>query len=603
MQISLDELDVAPSHRLGLAFPSGDLETYEALAEAGFGKVRLGVSWDRIQPSPWTWNFAGLDAQITVLNALGIEPLLTFYSDAAWATREGDNRSLNDIPLVTSWWDRFVGETAGRYADFVDVYQVANEFAGIDNESGGWGGTADQLVAYVNTAYGAVKAADPGATFVMGGVASFVADIALVNLRYATFEPHQPFSETSETRFTVADTRSAAMTDLLDARLFAPLRNALYDQASVHLYGDRSRDALRIEMMQDLTEREVITTESGAPTFDGTNRASPTELFTASVMADLGALAAGAQTVYWFQDYSDGTTFYNQQVPLRDADGAPKPSFWAKKLLATYLADDATVAAANDGAFLVESAQNGQALIGFASSVTEALREAAFDVSDVWLLEDPATGLLRLWNDGDAVAPDAFAVVDTGWLRAAAAAPVAAPEGVLDRSVTITFVESVEERTKIDMLRDGEIVDQFWYTGEQTMGTADLKELGIELSTAASVASRLGLGHGTLGVATRGEPSAAHAAISRDERLALELAATPREDDRPVLYFQALGVDAGETVTVTAYRSGVRVAAEEAALTTERMWFDAGLDFERVEIAAGANSAFSLQSIGIDWYL
>ena len=97
--VNLQTLDVEPSDRLGLAFPAGDYRTYEALADAGFGHVRLAVSWDRIQPAPMQWNVGGLDAQITVLASLDIEPLLSFYSDADWATRSGDNRALNEIPL------------------------------------------------------------------------------------------------------------------------------------------------------------------------------------------------------------------------------------------------------------------------------------------------------------------------------------------------------------------------------------------------------------------------------------------------------------------------------------------------------------------------
>lgn len=602
MEISLRDMDVEQSDRLGLAFPAGDFATYAALADAGFGRVRLGVSWERIQPSQTEWNFGGLDAQITILNALGFEPLLTFQSDASWATRPGDNRSLNDIPWAMSWWQGFVGKIAARYADFVDDYQVANEFAGINNESGGWGGTPDELVAYVDAAYDAVKAADPAATFVMGGVASFVSDIALVNLGRATFEPFQPLSPTTETRYTVEDARSAQMDALLQSRLLYPLENARYDQAAVHLYGDRTLDALRIDLIEDITGRSVISTESGAPTFDGTALPSETDFFTWSVMADLGALAAGAETVYWFQDYSDGTTFYNQLVPLRDDDGTPKPSFWAKKLLATYLVEDAVVAAPADGVFHVHSADEGDALIGFAAGLGEASTDIGVPLGDVWVLDDPVIGLLRRLETGEAPAPDDFVVADTGWLAAAAADMPVEPAGILTGSATLSFLRAVTGRTKIDMLRDGDLVDEFWYTGELTRPDATLDRLGLTVTSRGDGDTALGLGHGSIGVARAGGARDDTVQIDTGEALALVLDPTALPDDRPTLRIVADGVDAGETVRFDAYRGGTRVATKQLALTDDEILFDPGQDADRLEIGAGPDSAFSLNFMEVAWY-
>ena len=602
MYIDLQDLDVEQSDRLGLAFPAGDYETYAALADAGFGRVRIGVSWDRIQSAPWRWEFEGLDAQITILASLGLEPLLTFYSDADWATRSGDNRALNEIPWTMTWWQGFIGKTASRYADFVDEYQVANEFAGLNNESGGWGGRPDQLVDYVDTAYAAVKAADPDATFVMGGVASFVADIALVNLGYATFEPFQPLSPTTETRYTVEEARSPEMDALVESRLLYPLRNARYDKADVHLYGDRGLDALRVEMLEAVTGRPVISSESGAPTVMGTAEPSSVDYFAASVLGDLSALAAGAETVYWFLDYDAATTYYNRFVPLRDAEGEPKPSFWAKKLLATYLVDDATVTALDGGLFHIQSVSEGAALIGFVAELEAAAREAAVAISDIWVLEDPEAGRLRRLEPGESLAPGDFVAADTGWLAAAAAETPDEPDGVLTGSSTVSFLRAVTDRTRVEMLRDGDVVDTFWYTGDLALPSAELDRIGLTLQAGGESDGALGLGHGVMGVASAGESGDGASRIDLDERLAIGIAPTDRPDDRPVLRIAADGVEDGETIRFAAYRDGARVSSAEAPLTDDVILFDPGPGVDRIEIGAGADTDFSVKLLEIFWY-
>lgn len=602
MDVDLRTLDVEPSDRLGIAFPAGDYETYAALADAGFGRARLGVSWERVQPAPDEWNFEGLDARITILTSLGLEPLLTFASTADWATRSGDNKALNEIPISMEVWEDFVGTVAARYADFVDLYQVANEFVGFNNLSGGWGGTPFELVEYVNTAHDAVKASDPGAAFVMGGVASLVADIALVNLGYAEFDPEQLLSPTTSMRFSVDDVQSPLMDFLLEWRLRYAIENARYDMAAVHLYGDRGLDALRIELIEDLTGRGVISTESGAPTFDPGRAPSPTDYFAASVMSDLGALAAGAETVYWFQDYASDPTFYNQHVPLRDANGDPKPSFWAKKLLATYLVEDAVVSDAADGVYRIRSASEGEVVMGFAKDLADFARGLPFWMSDIWVLEDPDTGLLSRLELGDTPAAEDFVVIDTGWLAAAADARPRGHEGVSTGSASLSFLRAVADRTKIDMLRDGELVDEFIYAGVSEIQKAELDRLGLTLSAKGDAEASLGLGHGVLGVASDGENAREAGRIGPGEALVIEIDPDAGGGDHAAIRLDAVDVAGFGRMRFVAYRNGERVANEEMCFDEDGILFDPGLAFDAVEIGTDLFCSFSLQILEVEWY-
>ena len=51
-------------------------------------------------------------------------------------------------------------------------FQVANEFILPHDPKGGWLGTTEELIQFVNASYAAVKARSPEAVFLLGGIAS-----------------------------------------------------------------------------------------------------------------------------------------------------------------------------------------------------------------------------------------------------------------------------------------------------------------------------------------------------------------------------------------------------------------------------------------------
>lgn len=615
MDIRLDELDVPQSDKLGLAFPVSDINTYAALADAGFGHARLAVSWQLIEPSDDTWNWAGLDSRIKALTDAGIKPLLTFASDADWATSAGDNDAKNLLPVEMAQWAEFVGAVAARYGHLVDDYQVANEFSSIDNRSGGWASSSDALVTYVNTAYEAVKAADATSTLIMGGVASLVADLALVNLEWAEFEPSQPLSATTTMRYTIDEVRSSEADALLAERLLAPLQLAKYDVAAVHLYGDRSLDDLRVDLIEDLSGRRVVVTESGAPTYDG-SVPDGMDYFSSSVLSDLGALAAGAETVYWFQDYVTGSTYYNQYVALRDESGNPKPSLWAKKLLAVYLTDDAQVTNAASGVYHIASPTGGDALVGMGASFAAAGLYGSFGTTDIWVLDDPVTGAMHLLAAGENPADIDFVVADTGWLERFVGAgdpapdlepePEPEPESVYVPvqvgSVGIEFSKKFMTQTKISLTVDGASAGDTVYSGQQKMASAHLDALGLSLSAVATGGAQISFKNGRFGVASSGETKADAQQIDGNELLILELDDMVGADEFPSVSLMAWDADNSETAVFSAYHDGTLVASDEIAFVSGQATFDPGVDFDHLEIGAGTNDAFSLRAIEVDWF-
>ena len=173
-------MQVAPNPRLGLSFPGAQARYYRYIAAAGIGVVRLSVSWERVEPDPGRFDWSGMDERIGALQAANLQPFLTFESDAKWATRPETQGVRNAAPTDLGQWQAFVSKVVERYDldgrdDMpglrapVRFYQAANEWESDSNRSGGWVGSGGDLVAYVNAAHDAAKAADPDIIFVLGG--------------------------------------------------------------------------------------------------------------------------------------------------------------------------------------------------------------------------------------------------------------------------------------------------------------------------------------------------------------------------------------------------------------------------------------------------
>jgi len=339
------DLPVTPSPRLGLAFPGDDPQYYQLIRDMGVGIVRVSAAWSRVQPRESAFDFSGLDRRVRGLDQLGLAPFLTFESNADWAA-DHVGTVKNGTPRDLTQWASFVRAVVERYnadgrddmpglAAPVQFYQVANEFLSPTNRSGGWAGSNAALIAYINAAHDAVKAADPNARFVLGGVAAFNADIALLALRDADFTVRQRFSKTSRTEFSRRDLRHPDIQRALNARFLPVLRETRYDIASVHLYGPESRDVARLSLFADLTQRPVISSECGGPSLDYGGAYSGHIHYAAVLRRNLNVWSTGASFCLWFGlGEAITSTYGNARVQLYDRQGREKPGAQAYRLLA-----------------------------------------------------------------------------------------------------------------------------------------------------------------------------------------------------------------------------------------------------------------------------
>ncbi|WP_424978511.1 hypothetical protein [Leisingera sp. S232] len=417
--VDLSMLQVTPNARLGLAFPGSDPKYYRYVAEAGIGVVRISAAWKWLEQGRDNFDFTGLDRRIHGLQTLGLTPFVTFESNADWATIEQTHKVKNAQPKDLAHWARFVETVVERYdgdgrddmpglTSPVRYWQVANEWISDSNRSGGWAGSTADLIAYVSASRTAIKAADPEAIVVMGGVAAFNMDLLLVARDGFDFSVRQSWSATSETVMTRAEIQGQKVASIIDNRVLPVLRQAPFDVASAHLYGPEDRDGARLDLLRRLSNKPVVSSECGGPTLDYGGEYSGAAHFRAVIERNLNVLAAGGQFCLWFRlGESGGSTYGNARTALYDAKARPKPGVFAYRALGRLLDTQATVAQQRPGHFLIQRGAGQEISVAWGPPAQDLRREPEF-----YCLSAAQTG--QLSTDSHACAPGAVTFAGAG---------------------------------------------------------------------------------------------------------------------------------------------------------------------------------------------
>ena len=146
-----------------------DLGNAYLLGQLGFGWLKNYVSWAGLEPEAGDYNWEDADNIVRAAERAGLKVLLRVHETPAWARPEGT--TLTHPPSNLSDYRRFLVALAWRYRGRVSAYEIGNE----PNLAFDWGGeTPDpaRYAAMLRVAYVAIKAADPGALVVSGGVAT-----------------------------------------------------------------------------------------------------------------------------------------------------------------------------------------------------------------------------------------------------------------------------------------------------------------------------------------------------------------------------------------------------------------------------------------------
>ncbi len=126
-----------------------------------------GVAWPQLEPERGKWDFARLDAYVTIAAEHHVEILLTLGLTPGWASSRPDEASAYGkgnaaAPLNLNDWEEYVRVVATRYKGRIHNYEIWNE----PNVKGTFTGTAAELLKLSQSAYGELKSVDPTITVV-----------------------------------------------------------------------------------------------------------------------------------------------------------------------------------------------------------------------------------------------------------------------------------------------------------------------------------------------------------------------------------------------------------------------------------------------------
>jgi hypothetical protein len=141
-----------------------DLDLMKA---AGMTYVRFDVSWRNSEPSKGTYLYLDkLDQVIAAVQSRGMALTMTVIETPGWAN---NNAGMFAPPTSMADYASFVGMLAGRYASRPGmVWEIWNE----QNDPNFWttGPNAAQYTSMLTSAYRSIKASDPDATVLVGGI-------------------------------------------------------------------------------------------------------------------------------------------------------------------------------------------------------------------------------------------------------------------------------------------------------------------------------------------------------------------------------------------------------------------------------------------------
>ena len=137
------------------------------MTSMGMKRIRISALWDRIESTKGTYWWDQIDMLVNTAVAAGIQPLVVLMGVPSWARPDFETASKGFRPE----WEAFCTAVATRYAGVVPAYEIWNE----PNLDRFWlGGNVSNFHDVLSRAVTKIKAADPNALVISGGLAPAV---------------------------------------------------------------------------------------------------------------------------------------------------------------------------------------------------------------------------------------------------------------------------------------------------------------------------------------------------------------------------------------------------------------------------------------------
>jgi len=149
------------------------------MTSAGVGVLRVSIGWDGLEPSRGHYDLEFWDAFFAAMGSAGIRVIPYIAYTPRWASSSTGEDFWRYPPADLDAFGATVGMLARRYRGRVTSWEIWNE---PDNRDY-WRGSVAQFAALLRVGARAVRAADPAAQVVFGGVAGHPAFAAEVMAR------------------------------------------------------------------------------------------------------------------------------------------------------------------------------------------------------------------------------------------------------------------------------------------------------------------------------------------------------------------------------------------------------------------------------------
>jgi hypothetical protein len=285
----------------------------DLMVSTGVHNVRLLMPWAGLQPAPDSYDWGQADMIVDAANAHGIAVLGLLNSTPGWAT--GGGPAISSPPADINTFGTFAGAVAQHFAGRIAAYELWNEENAVQFwHAGPQGPQPDRFADLLKSAYPKIKAADPGATVVMGGLSPTINFFSItknpvdfLNNVYAAgakgsfdavaFHPYL-FTSNSDARFSTGKAGSP---------------RALYDglRAAMNANGDGGKQIWATEFGEATTKIDDATQAAWIQDFIVTWRGLP---------------GAGPAFIYTTRDRNTGNGNAQDNYGVYRTDWSPKPA-------------------------------------------------------------------------------------------------------------------------------------------------------------------------------------------------------------------------------------------------------------------------------------
>jgi hypothetical protein len=139
-------------------------QTLDKVNEAGFSWIRFQIGWRNAEPQAGQYRFDHIDRLVDLARANNVRIMASVLKAPSWATENGSD----GLPVDAAVYGEFMRRLAEHFKGRIDAYEIWNE----QNLAFETGGMVDvgRYVDVLKAGYTAVKASDPNAIVVFGGL-------------------------------------------------------------------------------------------------------------------------------------------------------------------------------------------------------------------------------------------------------------------------------------------------------------------------------------------------------------------------------------------------------------------------------------------------